>query len=722
MTSDAMTSKPTNAPRTVASRNLLLLEKNPSMHPELCVPSARPGIVIFVHGVNDPGDNYDIVEEGLCEGLNERLDAFRLIPGRYGEKYAAAHNSKTQPDDDDYPDVAKVKYDPDTYLYQRTEVDGDVGKRTHSVFIPFYWGYRAAENEIAHQPPEKDGTSGRYKTVRGQYQDIHGNRLSKHFAKGGGMFNNATTSIPAMFGPGFYASNGNWGAKKAGSFDQYQFSGESPHRRYMVLAAERLAMLVREIRRVSSDDTITIIGHSQGTLVTLLAQAMLADGNPARAFDDQSLEALPPARRADTLILVDSPYSLREPVFIEWAAQPNRQQYSTRGKVNTLVNIVHAVTEKPHSAPALTDLSPAVREHGPHCGRAGLRWKGIGAALRRERRGALIPFVERDNRGKVYMYYCPEDGTVNIPNIQGIGAEGIPDRVSLGDLRSIGKFFSDKVEADYPAMETLSRQRFFQRAWSRRKKDDRGQDTEVGQAPPHRLRFDDWDCQINAEAISPPHVPAMYGGEAVQGTEYEKGLVIPTDYAKDLAIGNPDEHMPLVLLSKTEDAYRPPDAKKALDEFNKGKEPDDRTYAVTIERKNYRHVTGQATYVVMREETPNETRQRIQKDRKTWQENSYHSAILSDMNNLRRVAAFDVAVGQARAIDDPDWRRLFIGLADWKIDKDSRSKLQKNPRFGVLSPAARALAEGCHDYYKNGAFPTALVRTDFPSLVDAEKR
>ncbi|HEY4292197.1 T6SS effector phospholipase Tle3 domain-containing protein [Luteibacter sp.] len=688
-----------------------------------------PGIVIFVHGVNDPGGNYDIIEKGLCDGLNERLDAFRLIPGRYGDEYAAAHKSKLKPGDDEYGDIAEVKYDPDTYLYKREEVPGDVGKRTHSVFIPFYWGYRAAEEEIAYEKPEKDEVTRRYKTVRGQYQDIHGNRLSKHFAKGGGMFNNATTSLPAMFEGGFYNSNLNAGLNWARdmrlkkTFDAYQFSGTSPHRRYMVLAAERLAMLVREIRRVAADDTITIMGHSQGTLVTLLAQAILAEGNPARTFERQTIAALPAARRADTLILVDSPYSIREPAA-ETAAQYDRKRYSTRGKVNTLVNIVGAVTEKPHTVPPLADLSPAIKGNQRHLGQAGMLWKGAGDATRRQSDRTLVPFVERDNRGKVYMYYCPEDGTVSLPTIKGIGVEGVPDRVplSLNIGQSVRSFFVSDVRDTYPAMATLAGKRFFQRAWTRRSKDKDGKDTAVGQPPPHRLRFEGgWDCQINAEAISPPYVPAMHGGEVVKGDEKRAGLVTPNDYAKDLAIGNPDEHMPFVVMS---DVASPgfPDMEAIKRDFNKDKEPDDQTYAVRVERLVASPRTGGKSYLVAREETPNETRARMQRDQRAWQENNYHSAILSDADNLRRVVAFDVAVGQAKVLDDPDWRRLFIGLADWKMDKDAFPDLKANPRFTELSNSARALAEGCKKYYQHGIFPASLVRTEIPSLVDAERR
>ena len=35
---------------------------------------------------------------------------------------------------------------------------------------------------------------------------------------------------------------------------------------------------------------------------------------------------------------------------------------------------------------------------------------------------------DRDNRRKVYLYFCPEDMTVALDNIQGIGWDGVPDR------------------------------------------------------------------------------------------------------------------------------------------------------------------------------------------------------------------------------------------------------------------------------------------------------
>lgn len=51
------------------------------------VPADLPGVVIFLHGVNDPGASYESVETGLCQGVNERLDRPDLVAGRYGAEH-----------------------------------------------------------------------------------------------------------------------------------------------------------------------------------------------------------------------------------------------------------------------------------------------------------------------------------------------------------------------------------------------------------------------------------------------------------------------------------------------------------------------------------------------------------------------------------------------------------------------------------------------------------
>jgi hypothetical protein len=164
-----------------------------------------------------------------------------------------------------------------TTLYRRDTA----APKTRSLMIPFYWGYRAAPEHV-----KRDDAGDPFR-MRNQFQDVRGNRLDRHFA-------NATNNLEQMYGEGFKA---NWktATVEHAKPNNYLLFANAPLRHYFVLAAHRLAMLVSEIRRVSPDETITIMGHSQGTLIALLAQALLVDKG---------------LRCADTLILVDSPYSV----------------------------------------------------------------------------------------------------------------------------------------------------------------------------------------------------------------------------------------------------------------------------------------------------------------------------------------------------------------------------------------------------------------------------
>lgn len=114
----------------VAQRNTRL-QTNRVANCKLEIPGDLPGVVIFLHGVNDPGASYESVETGLCQGLNERLDRPDLQAGRYGAAYAEA---KATPSEQLREEQRDLLDDPDTNLYQRTESD-----KTRSVLIPFYW-------------------------------------------------------------------------------------------------------------------------------------------------------------------------------------------------------------------------------------------------------------------------------------------------------------------------------------------------------------------------------------------------------------------------------------------------------------------------------------------------------------------------------------------------------------------------------------------------------
>lgn len=664
---------------TVAQRTTRLIP-NCNTDRKMEVPGDLPGVVIFLHGVNDPGAAYESVETGLCQGVNERLDRPDLKAGRYGADFNAA---KALPREE-LEDEQKITLDdPDTYLYQR---DTDAPE-TRSLLIPFYWGYRAEPGEIKR---DENGDPAR---LRDQFQDTFGNRLDRHFAKGGGFFANATNNLLEMYEEGF----AKWLRHLVQpTMHSSLYMGKAPNRRYFVLAATRLAMLVSEIRRVSPNETITIMGHSQGTLITLLAQAMLVDRGE---------------RCTDCAIMVASPYSVLP------GATPKHLR-----TLQTLIDIVQHITQSPHTQPPLDAARCGVPGYG---GRTGPRWSPEqGQRLGAD--GKTVVFPERDNRGKVYLYFCPDDTTVALDDVQGIGTYGVPDALPNGE----------------PAMTTLQSMGFYQRLWTRRLRD--GEPVLVGKAPqPDLTRAEGeprypggWSVpamasqagirkgqerNINAEQLHPPHAPQMFGGEAVTGSPHKAGKDRPDAVSQNTALGNPRASFKWIYVGNSAERVK---LEEARAHWNHGKEPDDQTHALRqtpvsgnpmLDRKDH--------YRIEREETPNEVRARMVVDPKEWTENSYHSAVLRSPENHRWVTAMDIAIGQAKCLDDPVMREVLVAIADWKMDEKRFDKVMKMEGWSRLSGKAQSLVEASYLYYQEGEFPSIdVVPLTPPNLVSSLPR
>jgi pimeloyl-ACP methyl ester carboxylesterase len=342
-----------------------------------------PGSIILVHGVNDIGVSYDAVESGLCEGLAERLCG-DLTPGTYRMPQTA--------------DRDKLEEDPDAIFYKRQITD-----ETHSPVIPFYWGFREESTHV------KDWR----KTPHGQAVDRFGNRLDRDYSKEGGPFANATTSLVEMWNRG---KSDAMGTLDLAAHDATHPLLKCPGRLYMILAARRLAALISMIRDYDEDETVSIVAHSQGCLISLLAQAFLLDTNMQKYQ--------PGARPADTLILCNPPYSLIDELPTTAALADGHagqdslmtaDRYQSisgvqtlHARLTTLANIVNGVHAKKHKVPKLAELADTKK----HLGAVGPKWTVT---------------KDRDNRGKVYLYFSPEDMTVAFAGVAGIGWQGVPD-------------------------------------------------------------------------------------------------------------------------------------------------------------------------------------------------------------------------------------------------------------------------------------------------------
>lgn len=682
----AQPSSHSSSRRRVVAEGSFWLYHKPMCDARMEVPRELPGIVIFIHGVNDPGAAYETVETGLCQGLNERLNRGDLKPGLYGVQYHEKKQAARPPDDPAYQKDQAILHDADTYLYART-----LAADTNSVFVPFTWGYRANKKEIARAQDSDDPLM-----VRGQYQDVHGNRLDAHFAKQGGFFANATTTLAEMYGPGFKSGFITKLGERVG-MDDYQHAADGPARRYFVLAAERLAMLIREMRAAHPSDrdaaaheTITVIGHSQGAMIALLAQALLAE----RAV-----------RGADTLILANPPYSLYEPGG-DFLLETGAQQITTQARVRTLLNIVAQTHQDRHTVPPLEELDCNIAGNVDHGGRASWWWSSQkGRRLGPD--GREVVFAERDNRGKVYLYFCPQDTTTDFGMIQAIGARGVPDTVPEPRVHDPHRNKPPPFKPAIPVMAPLAEAGFRQRMWSRELRE--GKPIFVGAAQ-ETVPIEGRAVQINGELLSPAHPPQLYGGEEVEGDSIHAGLDRPDSVGIDTALGNPRVNDREVYWKSVDDITEPdPEALKA--EFNANKLVDDRTEWVKVKQARFEGHSAVSTFQVFRAETPNETRHWREQSEAALAKNSYHSAILRSTENHRWVTAMDVAIGQAVTLDEPEWRELWVAIGDWRMPfkKAPRQNIDTGitdlKHYPLLSEPARELIEANANYYWSGIEP-----------------
>jgi hypothetical protein len=692
-----------------------------------------PGNIIVVHGVNDVGTSYRAVEEGICQGLQERLKrTFKPGQYRYPEK----------------EDKDKLLDDPDAVFFKRLVHDD-----TDSPIIPFYWGYRE--------------TRGKASVVNGQQVDRYGNRLDKDLSKGGGPFANATSTLPDMWNKGICSPVNFEG-------DALRPLRTAPGRMYMILAARRLAALIAMIRDYDEGETVSIVAHSQGCMLTLLAQAFLMEQN---------------LRPADTLILTHPPYSLIDdmPYVIRLAELAKggedtamASHYSAidgcqtlHARLQTLINIVHGVvnTTPNPSAPDFASINESKHE-----GIVASPWKAK---------------LDRDNRGKVYLYFCPEDMTVALDNIQGVGWQGIPDYIKgskLEETQATDVASGKKIGRVWLVPRTQVRQAlheigkgFYQRVFTARKRYDSAtysvDPVLVGLPPPYdfalRVKGEDERAHVESSGrwFRAIHSPAKWpinpnDGEVAQRESIRtitgEALLKPVK-AELRGAGQID---PKDIPSNSGHAKVSDGNKGPCEEVA----PDDAATAITAngglrkwqERRPYQHGRGnylgsgvklsdeevarlnelhnreknlwdgaplnRQTVLMAVWKSPTEILLTVQESpnegRLRWQHEvgakSFHGAIIGNKENHQYVTAYDVAIGRGAAVTDPSFYRYLCAIADWRLKKSKGRELRRGilswedfvNRFSIyldVEPDWRkSLIEGNVDYYSSGNLPECL--------------
>ncbi|POR51640.1 uncharacterized protein DUF3274 [Paraburkholderia eburnea] len=672
----------------------------PNRNDLMCVPvdvkSRFPCTTILIHGVNDLGTDFGHVEKGFCEGLNDRLGRSDFVAAEYSHGRMANDASPVTSKD--------LMKDLDDKMYRRLATDN-----TYSPLIPFYWGFKAGKDDLSIDPAKQKRN--------GQNIDKYGNRLDPGLCKNGGMFANATTNLVDMFNTAFKGGFKTWTLNKLQGDPTHPLYA-CPNRHYMILAAKRLAALVRQIRLVDANETVNIIAHSQGTMITLLAQAFLAEGllGSKGAAD----------RPADNLILIDSPYSLREELM-DRLTQTGETQQTTYARAKTLGNIVGLVNAAKHSAPPLGDLqwTPGQDNYGitgPQWGPAkAVRLTGPQEVTGTDSEKMNLQFAERDNRGFVTIYWSPEDATVGLTGVAGMGTLGLPE--------------SQDATPAAGAKETIKliSSQFFQRLFTRRKRN--GQPEKVGTAPHQYTVREPGESStmtsmsdemlkrasvkvgttrhINAPELPNAFTPAMEdntvvgtGGKKIWGysdSDISANIQSTDELEASIAVAASDLQT-LAPETQAWPSYGPngaalPSVSEVQEALNEGKGELDQTKVLDV-FSTRPPTAGQI--MVIRQETPNEGKLRFMNEHTG--PSSYHSAVMSGELNHRCATAFDVSIGQARAIDDANRALALRAIADWRIPSSKFSDVG-NGAYDQFDAITKQYVEANSKYNVAGVFP-----------------
>lgn len=344
-----------------------------------------PGIVIFVHGVNSDGEWYDQTEEGLCQGLNDRLkrnDDQMAHPTAKGGQLS--------------PAKYMAELTPDGYINADRSARNFLADDGHfSPIIRFRWGYKANSDEL----------------------QAYGNGiyLNENNYWGGGPFANGCTSLPDLWNEGVTQSM--FLCWNIGHFnpmdDRPVFS--CPPRPYYVLAALRLAKLIESVRKLQANVPVTIVCHSQGNMVAIAA-AFLGDKMP-EAVDKDGISG---RCVADTYVLCNPPYSLQTAEFLDnWSEAHMKDRdggtgrQTAQARIATMKNFFDIIrkpgSSSPQEAPEIDKAMSNMRHQ-------------FDTTSDQEAFGYGTP---KNTCGRVTLYCCPHDQVISGTTIRGIGWLGM---------------------------------------------------------------------------------------------------------------------------------------------------------------------------------------------------------------------------------------------------------------------------------------------------------
>lgn len=620
-----------------------LSPQNVKVRAECKLPPHYPGIIIFVHGVNSTGEWFANAEKYICEGLNIRL-------GLRGTPYALKHNQYNC----DNP------FDFDNYKKDRKILNAG-----NSPIVRFYWGYRATEGEEdRYLIPLVNRQNEDYRALKKQGLKPEALQAKGPWFWGGGPFQNGTNNLVSLWGEtGFNAKLRHIPITVqdfAPDFDRLLSS--APPRKYYAHTAKRLADLLDLIRIKYPRDTVSIISHSQGTMIALGATAL--------------------AKKApDALFILNSPYAM-ETKSTDNFSLPDNEILSDKAREQTLEAIINKVAEQAqalspekynelfvgksedkkswtplikHKAtqPQVTIVETEEYDYVS----SGKTYPAAEKQQRKETTTSERRIPERDNHGRFYIYCNPHDRVMGSSPLLSLGWQGLPN--------------TRKQEP--PKLITDHKKNLFQRMMARA--------TPCGAAPDPKTPFwplpdgkPFWD---DGGDFLTYNTPVFRQTIDINAEEVPNPIKVSEMNNFDLTRPGDSKHWDRNPNSPDGDAWGQSSIHTSADGLYRAMAPNDDTFAnyvllypkIQVPTGEYRVVAGGHAYEpIMREETDEERRIRV---------GSYisqptdHSTLPNSPILMERVVPFDLPVGFCDATWDKAFMAELRDRADWTKGYDN---------------------------------------------------
>nr|WP_244940181.1 DUF3274 domain-containing protein [Herbaspirillum seropedicae] len=618
-----------------------------------------PGVIILVHGVNSDGEWYDSTEEGLCEGLNDRL-------ARQPEQMAFSGPTSGR--------LMAAKYTPELtsggFLAPMRSASNFLAPQPYwSPVIRFRWGYKASKEELTEYGANV--------------------WLNEQDYWGGGPFANGCSAVADLWSEGLNDRLFLWLTAQHLNPVPGRDVYTCPHRAYYVHAALRLARLIKSIRERQQDCPVTVMCHSQGNMVGLAA-AFLADRLGVQA---------------DSYLLCNPPLSLVPDNMMEsWVQRGSRDargaagRQSSAARTETLKSFFTLLRQRAAAAHPDDRIDKEMANAAPRQGQP------FTSADDRQRHG-----LNGNTFGRVTLYCNPHDQVISASTVQGIGWRGMSQE-EIQATQGEG-VFAQRVFAHGYAVGQAPGQSY--RYWEDRWNKDAGAGKDGFWHPPSpSARYSirqgltsnqgiigkiatalstpflapvallkasvnadapkHWSIPVNAPALPNPFLPRAYRyGQQMDG--FDEGLD-PSGNARDVAKREEQK--------RPDDPYDQHPTRTSQDGSATDAPMGDASSEAQLRYEDRARLRMQARRTglagadgqVIGEDKPDEASDSYRQWRNQQvsqflvdgvdQNATDHSTIVTNPEHARRAAAYDVAVGVC-TLSEKDLRELRVE-ADWR--------------------------------------------------------